>query len=119
MADDEKSAEQLRAEIEDVRTDLGDTAAALAAKTDVKARARAKADDVKQTAAEKKDDLLSKVGRGSAGGTSPPAGGSGGGGAGATAKQLKAKAEQKPVLVAAAGALVGGFVLGRLSRRDG
>lgn len=109
---DEQSAEQLRAEIEDVRTDLGDTAAALAAKTDVKARARAKADDVKRTAAGKKDDLVGKFRRGSS--ASP----SGSGGAGAAVKQVRAKAEQNPVLVAAAGALVGGFALGRLTRRD-
>ena len=44
LADDQdKSAAQLRAEIEEVRDDLGDTAAALAAKTDVKTRARERA----------------------------------------------------------------------------
>jgi ElaB/YqjD/DUF883 family membrane-anchored ribosome-binding protein len=34
--------EQLRAEIEDTRRELGETVAALSAKTDVKARARAR-----------------------------------------------------------------------------
>jgi hypothetical protein len=98
---DEQSAEQLRADIEDVRADLGDTAAALAAKTDVKARARAKAEDVKR-----------KFGR-------SPSAGSGNGGAGVAVKQIRAKSEQNPVLVAAVGALIGGFALGRLTRRDG
>jgi len=42
------TAEQLRDEIEDARRDLGDTAAALAAKTDVKARTSEKADELKQ-----------------------------------------------------------------------
>ena len=46
------SAEELRGEIEDVRRDLGDTAAALAAKTDVKARARERADELKLRAKE-------------------------------------------------------------------
>ena len=59
--DAQKSAAQLRAEIEDVREDLGDTAAALAAKTDVKARAQERVDEVKHTAAQKKDDLLTKA----------------------------------------------------------
>jgi|tagenome__1003787_1003787.scaffolds.fasta_scaffold18595977_2 hypothetical protein len=44
------TAEQLRDEIEDARRDLGDTAAALAAKTDVKTRATEKADELKQRA---------------------------------------------------------------------
>jgi hypothetical protein len=49
VADDQgKSPAQLRAEIEDVRDDLGETAAALAAKTDVKTRAREKADELKR-----------------------------------------------------------------------
>jgi hypothetical protein len=41
------TADELREEIEDVRRDLGDTAAALAAKTDVKTRARERADELK------------------------------------------------------------------------
>jgi hypothetical protein len=48
-----KSAEQLRDEIEDVRRDLGDTAAALAAKTDVKTRAQKRANELKLTATTK------------------------------------------------------------------
>jgi Protein of unknown function (DUF3618) len=46
------TAEELRGEIEDVRRDLGDTAAALAAKTDVKTRARERADELKLRAKE-------------------------------------------------------------------
>jgi len=44
------TADQLRDEIEDARRDLGDTAAALAAKTDVKARANEKLNELKQRA---------------------------------------------------------------------
>jgi Protein of unknown function (DUF3618) len=44
------TADRLRDEIEDTRRDLGDTAAALAAKTDVKARANEKANELKQRA---------------------------------------------------------------------
>ena len=51
-----KSAEQLRGEIEDVRRELGDTAAVLAAKTDVKTRAQERANELKQTAQAKAKD---------------------------------------------------------------
>jgi hypothetical protein len=106
LTDDQKSSEELRAEIEDVREDLGDTAAALAAKTDVKTRAREKADELKRAANEKKDALLSKSGRSSSGGGS------------AALTQARTKAKENPVIVAAVGALLGGFALGRLTRRD-
>jgi hypothetical protein len=109
-ADEEKSPEQLRDEIAEVREDLGDTAAALAGKTDIKARAREKADDVKRTAVGKKDQMLSKV-RGSGSGSEVATPGP------SAATQIRTKAQQKPVLTAAVGALVGGFLLGRLSRR--
>jgi hypothetical protein len=112
--DEEKSAEQLRGEIEDVRADLGDTAAALAAKTDVKTRAREKADGLKRTATGKKDELLAKIGGSPSGGEGSTASGS----AGSALTQVKTKAQEKPVLTAALGALVGGFALGRLTRRD-
>jgi hypothetical protein len=115
-AEDEKSAAQLRADIEDVRADLGDTAAALAAKTDVKARAREKADELRRAATGKKDDLLSKVGRPPSAGNDSDAGASER--AASVAAQVRSKAEQNPVLVAALGALAGGFALGRLTRRD-
>jgi hypothetical protein len=113
-ADEQPSAAQLRTEIEDVRADLGDTAAALAAKTDVKARAREKAENVKNAASGKKDELLAKVGRGPSDGAAP----SSGPGAGSAVAQVRTKAKQNPVLVAALGALVGGFAIGRLTRRD-
>jgi len=113
LADDQdKSAAELRTEIEDVREDLGDTAAALAAKTDVKTRAREKADELKRTARAKKDDLLSSAGRSSSGGS----------GASATARsgleRIRTTAKQNPVPTAALGALIGGLLIGRLTRRS-
>jgi hypothetical protein len=100
--DGEKSPQQLRAEIEEVREELGDTAAALAAKTDVKARAQHKVEEIKQTA-------ISKApGGGSPSGTSS--------GAGEALARLRSTARQNPVPTAALGALVGGYLLGRLSR---
>jgi hypothetical protein len=53
QATGQERAEQLRSEIEDLREDVGDTAAALAAKTDIKARAQERAIELKATAQEK------------------------------------------------------------------
>jgi hypothetical protein len=50
QATGQERSQQLRTEIEDLREDLGDTAAALAAKTDVKARAHERVDDLKASA---------------------------------------------------------------------
>jgi hypothetical protein len=109
--DPDEAAAQLRTEIEEVREDLGDTAAALAAKTDVKARAREKAEELKRSASAKKDDLL--------GGRTGSGGSGGGAAAGASSglAQVRTKASENPVPTAALGALVGGFLLGRLTRR--
>jgi hypothetical protein len=46
---EQRSPEQIRADIERTRRDLGDTAAALAQKADVKARAHDKVEGVKQS----------------------------------------------------------------------
>ena len=103
--DPERAAAQLRTEIEDVRTDLGDTVEALAAKTDVKARAH-----------EKADELKAKVS-----GAMPSPGNGGGGGAASGASsaltQARTWAGENPVLTAALGAAIGGFLIGRLMRR--
>ncbi len=67
---DERTPEQVRADIEHTRAELGDTVAALAEKTDVKAQARQAVDgaretvtgkvaEIKQTATGKKDDFVS------------------------------------------------------------
>jgi len=67
---DERTPEQVRADIEHTRAELGDTVAALAEKTDVKTQAKqavdgaretvtAKAAEIKQNAAGKKDDFVS------------------------------------------------------------
>ena len=53
-----RSPEEIRADIKETRRDLGDTVEELAAKTDVKAKAQAKADEVKQTAAEKRVPIV-------------------------------------------------------------
>lgn len=102
---EQKSAEQLRRDIEQTREELGDTAAALGAKTDVKSRARERVDEIKQNVAGKKDEFAQK-----AGGATPSS-------AGNAAAQARSTARQNPTPTAAAGALLIGFALGRLSAR--
>jgi ElaB/YqjD/DUF883 family membrane-anchored ribosome-binding protein len=84
---------------------MGDTVEALAAKADVKARVREKIDATKESATHKKDELLGKAREASPDSVS----------AGAT--QATQKAKENPLPVAAVGAFVGGFVLGRLTKR--
>ncbi len=50
----ERTPDQIRVDIEKTRQDLGDSVEQLAAKTDVKAQAEAKADEIKQNVAEKR-----------------------------------------------------------------
>ena len=99
---------ELRAEIERTRQDLGDTVAALAEKTDVKARAKEKVAEVKTTVNEKKAQLMSR--------SSGATGGSSQGGS-AAVTQVKTKAQQNPVPTAALAAFVGGWLFGRITKR--
>ena len=129
--DQAKSPEQLRTEIEDVREDLGDTVEALAAKTDVKTRARERADELKRSALAKKDELVAKAkhttpagGDGTGAAASPASAAETPGGAhaqgaavGPIVEQVRAKAQENPVPTAALAAFVGGVAVGRLMRR--
>lgn len=56
-----QDTQELRHEIEHTREELGDTVAALAEKADVKAQAKHRVEDVKETVASKKDELVSKA----------------------------------------------------------
>jgi hypothetical protein len=72
LAGEERTPKQVREEIEQTRSDLGDTVAALAEKTDVKAQAKnavkeakqtvtGKASDVKESVTGKKDEFVSSA----------------------------------------------------------
>jgi ElaB/YqjD/DUF883 family membrane-anchored ribosome-binding protein len=95
----------LRAEIERTRHELGETVAALAEKTDVKARAREKVAEVRHAVDERRAELMSRARQ-----SSPD-------GAGSAAVQLRDTAQQNPLPVAAIAAFAGGFILGRLTGR--
>ena len=112
---DDRSAAQVREDIERTREELGDTVEELAAKADVKAQAkdavqdvkdqtREKVSSVKETVAGKADDLKSKAQE------TTPAGAQQGG------EQLLAKVRENPQATALAGAAFVGFVIGRLSK---
>ena len=100
-----KDPEQIREEIEETRRELGDTVEALAAKADVKTRMHDKVESTKESVAHKKDELLGKAREASPDTVS------------AGASQATQKARQNPIPVAAIGAFVGGFLLGRLTKR--
>jgi Protein of unknown function (DUF3618) len=100
-----RDPEQLRAEIETTREELGDTVEALAEKTDVKAQTKRKAEETKASVAGKKDELLGQVRQ-----TSPDA-------AVSAAGELSQKARQNPIPLAAGSAFIVGFLAGRISSR--
>jgi ElaB/YqjD/DUF883 family membrane-anchored ribosome-binding protein len=98
--------DQIRADIEETRRELGDTVAALSAKTDVKAQAQHRVDEIKTQAAEKKEQILGKARE-----ISPDSARQA-----ATAGQTKAR--ENPVPTAALAAFAGGFLFGRLTKRN-
>jgi ElaB/YqjD/DUF883 family membrane-anchored ribosome-binding protein len=96
---------ELRREVETTREELGDTVAALAAKTDVKAQAKQKLDDTKASITEKKDGLLGKAKKASPQSASTAAG------------RASEKARDNPLPMAVAGGFAFGFLAAWLMRR--
>ena len=103
--EEERSTEEIQADIARTREELGETAEALAAKADVKGQAKAKVDEVKDSAREKKDEAFAKVR-----GATPE-------GAQAGAQQAASKAQENPVPLAIAGAFALGIVVGLALKR--
>ncbi len=97
--------QEIQREIEQTREELGDTVEALAAKADVKGRARQKIDEAKSSAADKKEQLLGKARE-----ASPES-------ATTAATQMSETVRRNPFPLAAVGAFAAGFVAGRLSGR--
>jgi Protein of unknown function (DUF3618) len=100
-----REAEDIQRDIEATREQMGETVEALAAKADVKTRAKEKVADVKESVSARTDDALHRVKE-----TSPDS-------AVSAAGQLSEKAGQNPVPLAAVGAFVAGFLAGRISGR--
>lgn len=100
-----RGPDEIRAEIEQTREELGDTVEALAAKTDVKAQVKERVEEVKTDAAQRKDELL-----GRAKDAVPES-------AGAGAQQVADTVKSRPVPFSAAGAFAAGILIGWLFGR--
>jgi hypothetical protein len=97
-ANEQRTPDEIRADIEETRGDLGDTVEALAAKADVKAQAKERVDSVKESATGKAEELKQKV-------------------SDVTPEAVASQARSNPLPLAVGGALVAGFLLGRLTSR--
>jgi uncharacterized protein DUF3618 len=101
-----RTPEQIEADIERTRRDLGDTVAAVAEKADVKSQAKQKVDDVKARITGKKDDVLNR--------TREAAPASAGDGAGKVVRV--ANENRRPLIIG--GAVLVAFLLGRAAGRE-
>lgn len=112
MTEEQRSPQEIREDIEETREQLGDTAAAVAQKTDVKQQAKAKAsgvkekasttaDSIKQTATAKRDEVAEKA---------PDS-------AGAAVERAQRFVRENPVVAAIGGAFIAGFAFGKLRSR--
>jgi hypothetical protein len=112
MTEEDRTPEQVRAEIEHTRAELGDTVAELAAKTNVKAQAHravdnaratvtSKAREVKSTAAAKKTELTTTARE-----STPPS-------ADAARRQVISQAQRHRVALIALAAFGVGILIGK------
>jgi ElaB/YqjD/DUF883 family membrane-anchored ribosome-binding protein len=116
--EENKTPEEIEAEIEKTRAELGDTVAAAADKADVKKQTKKKADELKEQAQEKVDELKGKV-QERADGLKEQAEDLGvGTGEGAGLSQPpRPSPETADTMALAFGAALAGFILGRFSVR--
>ena len=98
---EQRSPEEIRADIEETREDLGDTVEALAAKTDVKGQAKAKVESIKEKVGGAKDGAAERTPESAQQGFA----------------QVKQTARDNPVPTAAIGAFVGGVLVGFILAR--
>jgi ElaB/YqjD/DUF883 family membrane-anchored ribosome-binding protein len=101
----ERTPEEIQAEIEQTREELGDTVEALAAKTDVKARTQDRVAEIKDAAQAKREQLAGKA-REISPETATDAG-----------QQVVSTVQQKPVPFTAVGAFAAGLLVGWLVGR--
>ena len=101
----DRSPEQIQADIERTRLEVGDTVEALAAKTDVKGRAQERVAEVKANLHAKKDELGSKARESTPGGAQDGA------------QQAVAVIRRNPAPFAIGSAITLGYLLARLRDR--
>jgi uncharacterized protein YdbL (DUF1318 family) len=100
-----RSAEEIRADIEQTREEVGDTVEALAAKTDVKAQARERIEEVKGSVRSKAEEVKAK-----AQSSTPESAQQGG-------QQVIAKVRENPAPLALGAAVLVAFLIGRRTAR--
>jgi phage repressor protein C with HTH and peptisase S24 domain len=112
VTEEQRSTEEIREDIEQTRKELGDAAAAVAQKADVKKQAKAKAsgvkekasakaDSIKQTATAKREEVAEKASDST----------------GTALEQTQRFAQQNRAALAIGGAFIAGFALGKLRSR--
>jgi ElaB/YqjD/DUF883 family membrane-anchored ribosome-binding protein len=118
QADDQgpRDPQEIRRDIEETRRELGDTVAAVAEKADVKAQAHAKVDDVKAQAQSKVDDVKARV-TGKKDEFSDRAKQAAPESSGQAAEQAKTFLQQNRTAVIIGGAILAGFLFGRVTGR--
>jgi ElaB/YqjD/DUF883 family membrane-anchored ribosome-binding protein len=102
-----RSPEEIRADIEQTREQVGDTVEALAAKTDVKTQAKRRIEELKGNVRQRGETLKAR-----AQSTAPDSAQQGG-------QQVVTKVRENPAPFAIGGAILAGFLLGRLTGRRG
>lgn len=115
-AEGPRDPEEIRREIEETRRELGDTVAAVAEKADVKAQAQAKVDDVKAQAQSKVDEVKQKV-TGKTDEFADRAKQAAPESSGQAAEQAKTVLQENRTAVIIGGAVLAGFLLGRITGR--
>ena len=100
-----RSPEEIRADIEQTREEVGDTVEALAGKTDVKAQANRRVEEIKANLHAKADQAKAKLA------DATPANAQEGG------RTVATKIRQNPVPLALGGAVLLAFALGRRTSR--
>jgi hypothetical protein len=100
-SEETRTPEQIQADIERTREEVGDTVEQLAAKTDVKAQAQERVEEIKSNVRQKAEDLKSK-----ASSTTPEGAQQGG-------REVVAKVRSNPAPFAFAGAVLLGYLIGR------
>lgn len=101
VTEDERSPEEIRADIARTREEVGDTVEALAEKTDVKRQVQQQVDDIKNRLDRGRQELSTRAKR------ATPSGAQEGG------QQVVTKVTENPAPLALAAALAVGYLLGR------
>jgi len=100
-----RSPEEIRADNEQTREEVGDTVEALAEKTDVKGQAQQRIAEAKANLQRKRGELTAKAKN-----TTPES-------AQQSGQQMLAKVRENPAPAALGGAVIAGFLFGRLTGR--